>query len=283
MATTSPTKDKKASKNRPTVRVTLSTFDDSAGRPTYREVRKAKLKDFADISKEDYSPCGMTPLLDAMGEFIEAMRARRAGDEVQVGLLLDESGSMGTNAAAVIESVNEFVAGLRKVKKVDPKVAGKGFLVVATDGLENASHKFTYEQIRKLVSKCEKDGWVTIFLGAGIDGWGQGRQVGVSGRSAHAQTISTVNTPKGTRSAMRGVTASTAHYLADSDSYLAAAAAAPSSSILEDGDQVTSNIAGATPEPKIPTPPPVPAYKQSAGRDYDPSDALKKASNALTE
>jgi hypothetical protein len=270
MATTTKAKNKKAA---PTVEVTLSTFDQSQ-KPVYRVIRSGKLGSFKGITLDDYTPYGGTPLLDAMVEFIEDMRSRKSKKTVQVGLLLDESGSMSPNHGAVIESVNQFIAGLKDVNAVDPKTAGKGFLVVATDGYENASKKHGYEDVTKLVKDCEKDGWITIFLGAGIDGWDQGRQVGVSGQSAFAQTVSTVNSPQGTKSAMRGMTQSAASYLADSDSYLARASAAPSSSITEDGNTVTSNIgsqAGAAPI----VAPPLGAY--------DPSEAVKKARSTLSE
>lgn len=56
---------------RPTVHVTLATFDAAPNRPVYRQVRDAKLKDFAEVTHEDYAPAGMTPLLDATGLFIK--------------------------------------------------------------------------------------------------------------------------------------------------------------------------------------------------------------------
>ena len=51
---------------------------------------------------------------------------------------------------------------------------------VFTDGLENASREFTYEQIKALVAEKEKAGWTFMFMGAGIDSYGAGRSLGFS-------------------------------------------------------------------------------------------------------
>ena len=46
----------------------------------------------------------------------------------------------------------------------------KTIFVITTDGMENASHQYSYTQVKKLVEeKKEKDGWEFIFLGANID------------------------------------------------------------------------------------------------------------------
>lgn len=237
MATTTRSK-----KSTPTVRVTLSTFDQGPG-PIYRSPRVGvTLTDFAPITADDYEPRGATPLLDAVVEFVEHLRSLAKRSEVNVGLLLDESGSMAPNQAAVIAGANEFVSGLQKVKRTDPKVAGKGFLVITTDGYENASSRHGYEQVRQLIAKCEADGWVTVFLGAGIDGWAQGRQLGFSG-GARGQTVSTVSSPAGTFSAMAATSNDARFYLSDSSGYVRLRANSGKRSLSEDGVEIASNIA----------------------------------------
>jgi Mg-chelatase subunit ChlD len=43
-------------------------------------------------------------------------------------------------------------------------------VVIITDGLENASHKYNYPEIRKLISRMkEEQKWNFVFLGANID------------------------------------------------------------------------------------------------------------------
>ncbi len=260
MATTT----KKARTSAPTVALTLSTFD-YGGRPVYRTLREGvKLSKFKAITATDYSPAGGTPLLDATVQFISHLRGLASKSAVQIGLLLDESGSMRPNQGAVIESVNRFVDGLREVDAVDPAVAGKGFLVIATDGEENQSREATYEDVSRLVKECEDAGWVTVFLGASIDGWAQGRRMGLSG-TVYGQTVSTENTPAGTSSGMAYATQSAVGYLGDNDTYLRSAKG--QSSVLASGAVLDSNIGAA---PMSVSPPPT-----DLG-EYDPTDALKK-------
>jgi hypothetical protein len=273
MATATKTKPKKKA---PTVRVTLSTFDDTAGRPVYRRLReRSKLAEFQPVTAEDYQPCGMTPLIDATVEFAEDMLRLGRKGEVQVGLLLDESGSMQGNREAVIQSANSFVNGLREVKKVDHKNDGKGFLVVATDGYENASRKHHYEEVRKLLASLEDRGWVVIFLGASIDAWGQGHKLGLSG-GIGGQTVSTVNTPVGTQSAFVATTNDAMCYLTDNQSYKVARAGSTVRSLSEDGKETPGSTGGGI------TPGWGSVSASTAMGTYDPSHALRKATEDLS-
>ena len=46
----------------------------------------------------------------------------------------------------------------------------KTVFVITTDGQENSSHEYTYEKIKKLISRQqEKYGWEFMFLGANMD------------------------------------------------------------------------------------------------------------------
>ena len=46
----------------------------------------------------------------------------------------------------------------------------KTLFIITTDGMENASHKYTYDKVKKMVEKeRDKYGWEFIFLGANID------------------------------------------------------------------------------------------------------------------
>lgn len=49
-------------------------------------------------------------------------------------------------------------------------VPAKTVFVITTDGLENASRKYSYEEVKKMVEhEKEKYGWEFLFLGANID------------------------------------------------------------------------------------------------------------------
>lgn len=46
----------------------------------------------------------------------------------------------------------------------------KTLFIITTDGMENASHTYTYDKVKKMVEKKkEKRGWEFLFLGANID------------------------------------------------------------------------------------------------------------------
>ncbi len=51
--------------------------------------------------------------------------------------------------------------------------------VITTDGYENASHEFTYQQINKLIKKQQKQGWEFIFLGARINAQKEASKLGI--------------------------------------------------------------------------------------------------------
>ena len=46
----------------------------------------------------------------------------------------------------------------------------KTLFIITTDGMENASHKYSYDKVKKMVEKQKKKyGWEFLFLGANID------------------------------------------------------------------------------------------------------------------
>ncbi len=54
----------------------------------------------------------------------------------------------------------------------------KVIFVITTDGMENASHEFTRDKIRKLITS--KKDWEFIYLGANIDAYQEGMSIGIS-------------------------------------------------------------------------------------------------------
>lgn len=57
----------------------------------------------------------------------------------------------------------------------------KTIFIITTDGLENASREFSYDKIKKLLTKKqEKDGWEFLFLGANIDAIEVAGKMGIS-------------------------------------------------------------------------------------------------------
>lgn len=60
-------------------------------------------------------------------------------------------------------------------------VPEKTLFIITTDGMENASKKYTYDKIKKMVEKKKKKlGWEFIFMGANIDAISVASQFGIA-------------------------------------------------------------------------------------------------------
>ena len=85
------------------------------------------------MTGKDYSARGCTALLDALGQAIE------------------------------------HIVGIHRYSRVED-IPEHTIFVITTDGMENASHKFSAEHIKaKIKHEQEKYGWEFIFLAANID------------------------------------------------------------------------------------------------------------------
>ena len=57
----------------------------------------------------------------------------------------------------------------------------KTLFVITTDGMENASRKYSYEKVRSMIERQkEKYGWEFIFLGANIDAANEAARFGIT-------------------------------------------------------------------------------------------------------
>jgi len=89
--------------------------------------------------------------------------------------LLDAIGKTITNVG---NRLNETPEALRP---------GKVIFVITTDGLENASQEFSYNEIKKMIThQTEKYNWEFIFMGANIDVAIEGEKLGI----AHDRAVS---------------------------------------------------------------------------------------------
>ena len=57
----------------------------------------------------------------------------------------------------------------------------KTLFVITTDGMENASRRYTYEKVKEMITRQrEKYGWEFLFLGANIDAAREAARFGIS-------------------------------------------------------------------------------------------------------
>ncbi len=84
------------------------------------------------LTEEDYSVGGCTALLDAIGDAVKH-----------------------------IGSIHKYA------RKED--VPEHTMFVITTDGMENASRRYSSSEVKKLIEKQKERGWEFLFLGANID------------------------------------------------------------------------------------------------------------------
>lgn len=125
--------------------LTLVQFD-SEGIDTLYE--HADVQTVSELTNKTYQPRGGTPLLDALGQTLEA-------------------------TGRAMENISE-------VERPD-----KIIFVVITDGEENASRKYTKAQIKQMIEQREKsDHWNFVFLGANQDAFAEAGAIGVQAAAA---------------------------------------------------------------------------------------------------
>ena len=79
-------------------------------------------------------------------------------------------------------------------------------VLIMTDGEENNSHQYTRDEIKKMVKSAEKSDWTFTFLGANIDAFAAGAQLGMG---VHNTLQYNVHNMGGTMSAASEMVAST--------------------------------------------------------------------------
>lgn len=102
----------------------------------------------------------------------------------EVKKMTDEEYYVG-GCTALLDAVGYTVEHISEIHKYIERMPVKTFVVVMTDGYENASKKFTKEKLSRLVKlKEENDRWEFVFVGADIDAFAESHNVGISDRRA---------------------------------------------------------------------------------------------------
>jgi len=104
---------------------------------------RVKLSEIRPMTEEDYYVRGCTALLDAIGDAVK------------------------------------HISNIHKYARPEDVPAHTMF-VITTDGMENASRRYTYKEIKKLIGKQKELGWEFLFIGANIDAVEVAERVGIS-------------------------------------------------------------------------------------------------------
>lgn len=125
------------------------------------------LSTVADLTEANYSPRGMTALNDAIGK-----------------------------------TISDFEAKHGKIKKSE-----RVLMVINTDGRENASREYSTDAVKTMIKVREASGrWGFIYLGAGLDAFERGHDLGM------INSLATVQSGAGTRSTWSGLASAGTSY-----------------------------------------------------------------------
>lgn len=83
---------------------------------------------------------------------------------------------------ALLDAVGGAIHHIGNVHKYARRedVPEKTLFIITTDGLENASRRYTYDKVRHMIEhQKERYGWEFIFLGANIDAAAEARRFGI--------------------------------------------------------------------------------------------------------
>ena len=95
------------------------------------------------LNKRNYSPCGCTALLDAVGDTISLIKAKHA-------------------------------------KLKEEELPEHTIFSIVTDGLENSSREYSYAKVKNMIEMQTKAGWDFIFQAANIDVAKEGDRLGIN-------------------------------------------------------------------------------------------------------
>jgi hypothetical protein len=98
------------------------------------------------------------------------------------GVALSEKEYFTRGNTALLDAVGKTIndVGGRLAKMPEDMRPGKVIFVITTDGYENASREFSYEQVKALITQqTEKYHWEFIFMGVNIDVSAESGKLGI--------------------------------------------------------------------------------------------------------
>ncbi|MBE7067234.1 MAG: VWA domain-containing protein [Ruminococcaceae bacterium] len=99
-----------------------------------------------------------------------------------VPLMTDNDYVVG-GCTALVDAIGGAIQHIKNIHKYarEEDVPEHTMFVITTDGLENASHTYTSNQVKKMIEhQKEKYGWEFLFIGANIDAVETAERYGIS-------------------------------------------------------------------------------------------------------
>lgn len=118
-------------------------------------------------------------------------------DRFPIGIIepLTEKEYFVRGCTALLDAVGARIDKMDNVQKHLPEQhkAGKVIFVITTDGFENSSTEYSYEQIRRKIEAKKECGWEFLFLGANMDAAKEAGKIGIN----RNRSVTYENTPDG--------------------------------------------------------------------------------------
>ena len=136
--------------------------------------------------------CRVTTVL--FDDEIEALHDRKRLEDVTP---LTEGQYYVRGCTALLDAVGETIMRVDRAQRSD--FAGRPnhtVFVITTDGMENASQKFTQPQVKSLIEEHKTMNWEFIFLGASIDAVATAAGIGIHADRAATYVHDSVGTSK---------------------------------------------------------------------------------------
>ena len=83
---------------------------------------------------------------------------------------------------ALLDAVGGAIRHVDLVQGVQPRgyKADRVLFVITTDGQENASCRYTYPQVKRMIEEHRQRGWEFLFIGANIDAAAEAASLGIA-------------------------------------------------------------------------------------------------------
>ena len=124
----------------------------------------------------------------------EVIHDRRPLDEVKP---LTEKEYYVTGCTALLDAIGGAIHHIGNVHKYarEEDVPEKTVVVITTDGMENASRRYSYDKVKAMIERQQKKyGWEFLFLGANMDAVASAGRFGIDRDHAvryHSDSIGT--------------------------------------------------------------------------------------------
>lgn len=87
---------------------------------------------------------------------------------------LNRSDYVPSGSTALFDAIGDTVTEIR-----ESNTSEGGLLVIMTDGMENASMRYTYESVKQLLNRLKEYGWEVLYLGADLKDFTDAERMGI--------------------------------------------------------------------------------------------------------